>query len=86
FNIRGLSNAGVNYRNGFRIAEVYTPRDLANVERVEFVKGPASVLYGAAQPGGAVNTVTKQPEARDFTRLDLSWDRFDSGRVTVDAN
>ena len=86
FNIRGFSNAGVNYRNGFRIAEVYTPRDLANVERVEFVKGPASVLYGAAQPGGAVNTVTKQPEARDFTRLDLSWDRFDSGRVTVDAN
>ncbi|MFX8164510.1 Plug domain-containing protein, partial [Acinetobacter baumannii] len=34
FNIRGFSNAGVNYRNGFRIAEVYTPRDLANVERV----------------------------------------------------
>jgi iron complex outermembrane receptor protein len=86
FNIRGFSNAGVNYRNGFRIAEVYTPRDLANVERVEFVKGPASVLYGAAQPGGAVNTVTKQPEARDFTRLDMSWDRFDTGRIAVDAN
>jgi iron complex outermembrane receptor protein len=85
-NIRGFSNVGVNYRNGYRSAEVYTPRDLANVERVEFVKGPASVLYGAAQPGGAVNTVTKQPLDRNFTRADFSWDRFDTGRLTVDAN
>lgn len=86
FNIRGFSNLGVNYRNGYRSAEVYTPRDLANVDRVEFVKGPASVLYGAAQPGGAVNTVTKQPLDRNFARADFLWDSFDSGRLTLDAN
>lgn len=86
FNLRGFSNVGVNYRNGYRSSEVYTPRDMANVERVEFLKGPASVLYGAAQPGGAVNTITKQPVENDFTRADLSWDRFDTGRLTLDVN
>ena len=35
--IRGFSNAAVNYRDGFRSYEVYTPRDFANVDRVEFV-------------------------------------------------
>lgn len=34
-----------------------------NVERVEVVKGPASVLYGSLQPGGIVNLVTKKPQA-----------------------
>lgn len=37
-------------------------------DRIEFLKGPASVLYGAAEVGGVVNTITKraleQPHAR----------------------
>ncbi|WP_343527563.1 TonB-dependent siderophore receptor [Sphingomonas sp.] len=40
-------------------------RDLANVERIEVLKGPASVLYGRGDPGGLINIVTKQPK---FTR------------------
>jgi iron complex outermembrane receptor protein len=34
-------------------------------EHVEVVKGPASVLYGQAQPGGFINIVSKKP-ARTF--------------------
>ncbi|WP_438382366.1 TonB-dependent siderophore receptor [Asaia sp. BMEF1] len=37
-------------------------RDLANVERIEVLKGPASVLYGRGDPGGLINIVTKQPK------------------------
>src|SRR5258708_1150203 len=33
----------------------------ANVERVEVLKGPSSVLYGSMNPGGMINIVTKQP-------------------------
>jgi len=36
-------------------------RDLANAERVEVLKGPASVLYGRGDPGGLINIVTRQP-------------------------
>jgi iron complex outermembrane receptor protein len=46
FIIRGFSSNGVNYRDGYRMKDSYTPRDMANVERVEFVKGPSSVLGG----------------------------------------
>lgn len=35
---------------------------LGNVERVEVLRGPASVLYGQLQPGGLINIVTRQPE------------------------
>lgn len=86
FLIRGFSNAGLNYRNGFRLVELYTPRDLANVERVEFVKGPASVLYGTNQPGGAVNTITKKPLDVDFLSTNLTGGSFGRFRGTIDAN
>lgn len=41
---------------------------LSNVERVEVLKGPASVLYGSSEPGGVINFVTKKPK----TNLDGS--------------
>ncbi|MFT4053559.1 MAG: TonB-dependent receptor [Novosphingobium sp.] len=39
--------------------------DLANVERVEVLKGPASVMVGLSEPGGVINIVTRAP-AREF--------------------
>lgn len=35
---------------------------LSNVERVEVLKGPASVLFGSSEPGGILNFITKKPE------------------------
>ncbi len=35
---------------------------LSNVERVEVLKGPASVLYGSSEPGGVINFITKKPK------------------------
>ena len=34
---------------------------LSNLERVEVLKGPSSVLYGSGEPGGIINYVTKKP-------------------------
>ncbi|MEQ1591709.1 MAG: TonB-dependent siderophore receptor [Thiobacillaceae bacterium] len=58
--------------NGFRIEDV-TPSInyanggvwMANVDRLEVLKGPSSILYGRTEPGGAVNVLTKQPQ-QDF--------------------
>lgn len=33
------------------------------LSRIEVVKGPASVLYGQANPGGVINMVSKKPQA-----------------------
>lgn len=40
------------------------PVDPWNVERVEFLNGPASVLYGTGFIGGAVNVVPKRPDLK----------------------
>ncbi len=45
--------------------------ETADIARVEVVKGPASVLYGQDQPGGFINLITKKPQARYQTNLEL---------------
>jgi len=42
---------------------------LSNLERVEVLKGPASVLFGSAEPGGIINYVTKKPKERRESRV-----------------
>ncbi|MEM0984928.1 MAG: TonB-dependent receptor [Pseudomonadota bacterium] len=76
-NIAGVSlfsYAGVTAR-GFRQEEIFfdglrgdpyvgfNVPQLFNVERVDFLKGPAGMLYGQGAPGGLFNYVTKKPEA-----------------------
>jgi iron complex outermembrane receptor protein len=44
--------------DGLQVQEYYDP-DYATIDRLEVVKGPSSVIYGVASPGGLVNRVTK---------------------------
>jgi iron complex outermembrane receptor protein len=60
YKLRGFSSVDL-YRNGLRSSDAQFTPELANVERIEVLKGPASVLYGRAEPGGVINLVTKQP-------------------------
>jgi iron complex outermembrane receptor protein len=53
--------------NGISANALRQARDSIGIERIEVLKGPASVLYGQLQPGAVVNIVTKQPE-RDWAR------------------
>ncbi|MDB5415249.1 MAG: hypothetical protein JWR10_3584 [Rubritepida sp.] len=48
-----------------------TFRDLANIERVEVLKGPASVLFGQGDPGGMINLITRQPQLTPAGSLTL---------------
>jgi len=64
--IRGLpgnENTGMaTLFNGFSSNRGFNaPRDLAGVERIEFLKGPAAALYGSSEPGGTLNIVAKRP-------------------------
>nr|WP_294914207.1 TonB-dependent receptor [uncultured Neokomagataea sp.] len=51
-------------------------RDLANIERIEVLKGPASVLYGRGDPGGLINIVTKQPKYAAANNVSLQGGSF----------
>ncbi|MEQ9237082.1 TonB-dependent siderophore receptor [Coleofasciculus sp. E2-BRE-01] len=81
--IRGF-RSGVNLRDGFRDFGFLSPRDVSNIERVEFLRGPASVLYGNLEPGGIVNTVTEQPLPYPFYEVSMTVGNYDFYRPTID--
>ena len=83
--IRGFGDSYI-YRNGLRSAAGFAPVELANVERVEVLKGPASMLFGLAEPGGILNIVTKQPTEESFATLSQEFGSFERYRTTIDAN
>jgi len=59
FLIRGFRRNAV-YRNGFRLGSNFRV-NTTNLERIEVIKGPASITLGQVEPGGAVNIETKKP-------------------------
>ena len=89
FTIRGLQggNGSVVAVNGFRVENFSAGFDPQAVERVEFLKGPASVLYGASGAlSGLVNIVTKTPQADDFLIADITLGDPTYARATIDGN
>lgn len=78
--MRGFTTA-TTFIDGFRLDQnlVGGTTNMTNVESVEVLKGPAAILYGRVEPGGMVNTVTKQPQALPayaFEVIGGSWDRY----------
>ncbi|HCE3711767.1 TonB-dependent siderophore receptor [Vibrio parahaemolyticus] len=70
FMIRGFDSLNDMYRDGMRDdGTLQSYRSLANVERVEIVKGPAGALYGRGSAGGIINLVTKRANGESFTHV-----------------
>ena len=62
FFIRGFdSGYGATFRNGLQMRGITEAVNMAFVDHIEVVKGPASMLYGRIEPGGFVNVVTAKP-------------------------
>lgn len=57
----------------------------ATTERVEVLKGPASMLYGALEPGGLINVISKQPEYTRSTTLSGSGYSEGGGTMALDT-
>jgi len=71
--------------NGLGFRQTDHPTDLANVERLEILKGPASVLYGQMEPGGTINVVTKQPLDYYQAEMGAEYGSYDYHRTTLDV-
>lgn len=84
--IRGFSvDGGDIYRDGVRDSGQIR-RSTANVERVEILKGPASILYGRSDGGAVVNLVSKKANFMPVYKLSGrvgSWSRYGGG---IDIN
>ena len=87
FNVRGF-NTWDYYRNGVRFQSALTQtgkREVANLERIEVLKGPASILYGRIEPGGMINLVPKTPQAMPYYSLQQQFGSYNLFRTTLDA-
>lgn len=87
YKLRGFTSLDV-YRNGLRVpggSSQPTITESANLERVEVLKGPASVLFARAEPGGLINLVTKRPLATPYYKLEQEFGSYDHYRTVWDA-
>jgi iron complex outermembrane recepter protein len=63
------------------------PAESALIDRIEDSRGPNSVLFGIASPGGLINSMSKQAQTgRSFRRGSVTAGSFESWRATVDLN
>jgi iron complex outermembrane receptor protein len=83
YNIRGFTTYD-NLRDGYYAQDnLINP---ANIERIEVLKGPASVLYGQFEPGGVVNYVTKKPLSEPYYFAEFTVGSFNTYRPSIDLS
>ncbi|PPE70033.1 TonB-dependent receptor [Caldimonas thermodepolymerans] len=85
--LRGFSlfQAGDIYVDGIRDAALQE-RDTFNMDRIEVLKGSASMLFGRGSTGGVVNQVTKQPFLMDQHEVEATVGSGKEYRLTGDFN
>lgn len=83
FTIRGFRSIGLEnvYEDGLRAGfNAYNQQiEPYAYERIDVIKGPASVLYGQGQPGGIINLVSKRPSFTRFNEVYIQGGSY--GRV-----
>ncbi len=83
--IRGTNATYGTYRNGVGGPIWWNAQeDAAMIERIEFVKGPAGFMLANAEPGGLVNTVTKQPTHERINEISFGVGSYNLMRTNID--
>jgi iron complex outermembrane receptor protein len=72
----GADSGNVLYNGLPGLAGRLNSPNVANIERIEILKGPASVLYGLLRPAGLVNIITHRPQAERQHLFDFRTGTF----------
>ena len=74
------------FRNGVNLEADWGPlsEDMAFVDRIEFVKGPAGFMLANGDPSGFYNVVTKKPTGYNQQSFEFSAGSFNTYRATAD--
>lgn len=84
FIVRGYS-VNINFTDGVRDGQAFSSGEMAHVQQIEVIKGPASNLYGANKGlGGVINRVTKKPLAKTQQSLNVTVGSESFYRTTLD--
>ena len=80
--LRGLTSAD-NSRDYF-VTDI--PWDSYNIDRIDILRGPNSILFGLGSPAGMINGSTRNAEFRDTGSTDLRFDSWGSVKNDIDIN
>jgi catecholate siderophore receptor len=83
--IRGFSARTDMFIDGMRDIGMYY-RDPFNMDKVEVLEGPDSILFGRGSTGGVVEQDSKMPTLDQFTVANVSAGTNSLGRATADVN
>jgi len=85
--IRGFQSADSFFVNGSRRGRLGFDNPTAdNIERIEVLRGPSSVLFGQGSPGGIVNIVTRRPLEDPYYNLNFQAGSFEQIRPSFDIS
>ncbi|MBK8816141.1 MAG: TonB-dependent siderophore receptor [Methylococcaceae bacterium] len=85
YTIRGFDVLNL-YRNSLQVPlSIATTQETANLESVQVLKGPSSILFGRVDPGGTINMVTKSPLFEPYHSLSQEFGTFGHFRTVWDS-
>ncbi|WP_311269540.1 TonB-dependent receptor domain-containing protein [Sphingobium sp. WCS2017Hpa-17] len=96
FYMRGVSTGSLKFEQdagiGLYVDGVYLGRpagtafSLAEIERIEVMRGPQATLFGRNSTGGAINFITAAPKGEFSVRAEGTYGNYDriKGRISVD--
>src|SRR5690349_3885964 len=77
------------YLDGTRVVNTFNANewrpDPYTLERIEVLRGPASVLYGDTSTAGLLNLVSKRPQAESFNEIGVQYGSFNRKQVQMDS-
>lgn len=71
------------YRDGLALP-AYSVTESYGVERVEVLRGPASVLFGQGDAGGIINRVSKMPGSTPVREIEVQYGTFQRKQLAAD--
>lgn len=72
------------FKNGFRYNGGSIP-EVSSLEKVEFLKGSAALLYGNVAPGGIMNLVTKSPNFKTGGEFTMQAGSYNFYKPSIDV-
>jgi catecholate siderophore receptor len=84
-NLRGFTAQNDIYLDGFRDRNQYY-RDTFDLESIDVLYGPSSMLFGRGSTGGVINQVSKQANLKPSAEVSTTVGTDDRYRTSVDVN
>lgn len=76
------------YLDGTRMVNTYTFNEWRpepyTLERMEVLRGPASVLYGDTSVAGLLNLISKRPQEQEYREIGVQYGTFNRKQIQTD--